>query len=130
VFFSLVFLLGRHAHWDAHLMYEEVRHPFDPHPVGIHRTGGSPAATQQDSSKTSQPASTKPTQQNPAPAKAAGSEQKSATPVSKANAPTAVVSKPDAAAGGQKGKEDDGLTQLDRDYKPTRWILRQGVPYQ
>jgi hypothetical protein len=107
-------------------MYEEVRHPFDPHPVGIHRTPGSSIDTQQDTSKGTQPVSQQPQQkqQNSASTKADGSEKKSA-PESKPKAPAAVVQKQDAAAGGSKGKEEDGLTQLDRDYKPTRWIPKQ-----
>lgn len=35
VFFSLVFMLGRHSYW--HRLYDEMVHPFDPHPDGVIR---------------------------------------------------------------------------------------------
>lgn len=43
VFFSMVFMLGRHSYW--HKIYDEVVHPFDPHPEGIVRHGKIPVVS-------------------------------------------------------------------------------------
>lgn len=106
-FFSLVFLLGRHAHWQQ--IYEDVIHPFDPHPEGIHRTGNS----------SSKPGAISRAQVDAKPPSPAPSLNATAAATKVEPTQTQLVNSTQTVAATKKAPVD-GLTQLDRDYTPTR----------